>query len=103
MELEQLKTFFIQLWNVISTFWNSSFKAVFQCARYCVGGIHCYHAIKLIRETRAIQLLKGILLLGVAICCCQSIQNGSDDVLRKVFEFAVIGLWCCFSRNCAMR
>ena len=42
MELEQLKTFFytimerylhlLELWVL---------KAVFQCAGYCVGGIHC--------------------------------------------------------------
>ena len=76
MELEQLKTFFIQLWNVISTFWNSGFlKLCSNVLDIVLVAFIVYHAIKLIRE-----ITQRNFAFRVAICCCQSIQNGSDDV-----------------------
>ena len=49
----------------ISTFWNSGFlKLCSNVLDIVLVAFIVYHAIKLIRETRAIQLLKGILLLG---------------------------------------
>ena len=98
MELEQLKTFFIQLWNVISTFWNSGFlKLCSNVLDIVLVAFIVYHAIKLIRETRAIQLLKGILLLGLLYVVVNLFKmEAMMFVLRKVFEFAVIGLLVLF-------
>ena len=99
MELEQLKTFFIQLWNVISTFWNSGFlKLCSNVLDIVLVAFIVYHAIKLIRETRAIQLLKGILLLGLLYPFSgkggqelrrrEQIQSGIDGVCRACSDMS---------------
>lgn len=56
-----------------------------------------YHAIKLIRETRAFQLLKGILLLGILYVMVNVFKmEAMMFLLQKVFEFSVIGLLILF-------
>ena len=98
MELEQIKTFFTQLWSVISTFWNSGFlKLCSNILDILLVAFIVYHAVKLIRETRAIQLLKGILLLAVLYVAVNLLKmEAMMFLLQKVFEFAVIGLLILF-------
>ena len=98
MELEQIKTFFTQLWSVISTFWNSGFlKLCSNILDILLVAFIVYHAVKLIRETRAIQLLKGILLLAVLYVAVNLLKmEAMMFLLQNVFEFAVIGLLILF-------
>ena len=59
-----------------------------------------YHFIRIIRETRASQLVKGILILILAYFLASQLHLVIlSNLLNKFFEFAVITVLIVFNRN----
>ena len=66
----------------------------------CLVAFIIYHGIKLIRETRAMQLVKGLLLLGIAYLVVYQFQmQSSAYIFRLVFQNIFIVLIILFQQE----
>ncbi|MBR6785403.1 MAG: diadenylate cyclase CdaA [Clostridia bacterium] len=66
----------------------------------CLVSFIIYHGIKLIRETRAMQLVKGLLLLGIAYLAVYQFQmQSSAYIFRLVFQNVFIVLIILFQQE----
>ncbi len=90
--LEQVISFFQQAAGVISSFRFSDFLDIFLVA------FVVYSVVKLVRETRAIQLFKGILLFGIVYVVITVLDmQASEYLFRSVATNAIVCLVIIFS------
>lgn len=89
---EQIVSFFQQAVGVISSFRFSDFLDI------CLVAFVVYSVVKLVRETRAIQLFKGILLFGVVYIIISVLNmQASEYLFRSVATNAIVCLVIIFS------
>lgn len=78
--LEKLSSFWDQLSTILLSFRFPDFLDI------CLVAFILYSAIKLIRETRAIQLTKGLVLLGLGYFVISALKmQASTFILKKLF------------------
>lgn len=95
---ESVKMFFEKLGDVIMSFWSSG-KWVFvtNVLDVLFVAFIIYHAIKLLKETRAVQLIKGIVILAVVYGVVTILKmQATSFIMAKLFDFTVIGLLILF-------
>lgn len=89
---EQIVSFFQQAAGVITSFRFSDFLDI------CLVAIVVYSVVKLVRETRAIQLFKGILLFGIVYVVITVLDmQASEYLFRSVATNAIVCLVIIFS------
>ncbi len=89
---EQIVSFFQQAAGVITSFRFSDFLDI------CLVAFVVYSVVKLVRETRAIQLFKGILLFGlVYVVIIVLDMQASEYLFRSVATNAIVCLVIIFS------
>lgn len=85
--IEDIKDFFGQFGKAMASFRFADLLDILLVA------FIVYSAIKLIRETRAVQLLKGLLILGVLYLVARWVQmEAISFILSKLFGVAIIAL-----------
>lgn len=90
--LEGIVSFFQQAVGVISSFRVSDFLDI------CLVAFVVYSVVKLVRETRAIQLFKGILLFAVVYVVITVLEmQASSYLFRSVASNAIVCLVIIFS------
>lgn len=96
--LEPVKLFFEKLGSVITSFWGSGGLTLFtNVLDVLLVAFIIYHAIRLLRETRAVQLIKGIVILAVVYGIVSILKmQATGFLMAKLFDFAVIGLLILF-------
>lgn len=89
---EQIVSFFQQAAGVITSFRFSDFLDI------CLVAFVVYSVVKLVRETRAIQLFKGILLFGIVYVVITVLDmQASEYLFRSVATNAIVCLVIIFS------
>ncbi|MBR3753824.1 MAG: diadenylate cyclase CdaA [Clostridia bacterium] len=89
---EQIVSFFQQALDVITSFRFSDFLDI------CLVAFVVYSVVKLVRETRAIQLFKGILLFGLVYVVITVLEmQASVYLFRSVATNAIVCLVIIFS------
>jgi len=88
----------LDIWDKFSTFWDQvstvllSFRLP-DLLDVCLVAFILYSAIKLIRETRAIQLTKGLVLLGIVYLAISALNmKASIFIFQKLFSDFIIVL-----------
>lgn len=96
--LEPVKLFFEKLGSVIASFWSSGALTLFtNILDVLLVAFIIYHAIRLLRETRAVQLIKGIVILAVVYGVVSILKmQATGFLMAKLFDFTVIGLLILF-------
>ncbi len=90
--LNEIVSFFEQAVGVITSFRFADFLDI------CLVAFVVYSVVKLVRETRAIQLFKGILLFGVAYVVITVLEmQASTYLFRSVASNAIVCLVIIFS------
>ncbi len=90
--LEEIVSFFQQAFGVISSFRFSDFLDI------CLVAFVVYSVVKLVRETRAIQLFKGIVLFALVYVVITVLEmQASSYLFRSVASNAIICLVIIFS------
>ena len=85
--LEKLSNFWDQLSTILLSFRFPDFLDI------CLVAFILYSAIKLIRETRAIQLTKGLVLLGLGYFVISALKmQASTFILQRLFSDFIIVL-----------
>ena len=89
---EQIISFFQQAAGVITSFRISDFLDI------CLVAFVVYSVVKLVRETRAIQLFKGILLFGIVYVIIIVLEmQASEYLFKSVATNAIVCLVIIFS------
>lgn len=95
---EPVKIFFEKLGSVIASFWSSGALTLFtNILDVLLVAFIIYHTIRLLRETRAVQLIKGIVILAVVYGVVTILKmQATGFIMAKLFDFTVIGLLILF-------
>lgn len=92
MTIESTPDFFTRLINVILSFKFTDFLDI------CLVAFVIYHAIKLLRDTRAFQLVKGLILVGIAFGVIILLDmQASEYIFKTLFSNLIIVLIILFN------
>lgn len=91
---DSVKLFFEKLGDVMISFWSSGKWAfVTNVLDVLFVAFIIYNAIKLLKETRAVQLIKGIVILAAVYGIVTILKmQATSFIMAKVFDFAVIAI-----------
>lgn len=84
--------------DTLANFWQQAYAVIlsFRIADFldiCLVAFIIYNAVKLVRETRAVQLIKGLVLLGLAYLAISFLNmQASDYLFGKLFSDFIIVL-----------
>lgn len=85
--IEQLSSIWQQMVVALDEFTFSDFLDI------CLVAFILYHAIKLIRETRAVQLAKGLLVVGIVYIIISALRmSASEYIFRTLFTDFILVL-----------
>ncbi len=89
---DELLNIFQQITGVVASFWINDFLDI------CLVAFVVYSVVKFVRETRAIQLFKGILLFGIVYAIITVLEmQASSFLFRSVASNAVVFLIIIFT------
>ena len=92
MSFESMPEFFTRLFNVILSFKFTDFLDI------CLVAFIIYHAIKLLRDTRAFQLVKGLILVAIAFGVIILLDmQASEYIFKTLFSNLILVLIILFN------
>ncbi len=92
MSIESMPEFFTKFFNVILSFKFTDFLDI------CLVAFIIYHAIKLLRDTRAFQLVKGLILVAIAFGVIILLDmQASEYIFKTLFSNLILVLIILFN------